>query len=275
MLVKDKIAQELKKENIYMWIPDEMNAACILLHDFDSNPQRFSFLGEYLKSKGIACFAPFLFSDNDKVDLNVISESNYKIQKIIQYLKENYLSVPLFLMGEGYGAVMSLKYSLMKENELDGVVLLSPVLGFSFMNLKRFDLWMDMLLKPECLHEFPIKPSMISKDFLNVEMVETSFSSKCSYTSKFLAEYMSVVKYVSGNQSDIDLPVCMILAKDDLVADNYLSFNLYENISSVDKYINFFSEYHSLSLALNKEDVFYDVFSWIKERTIKNLHQVS
>lgn len=261
------------KSNILEWKVDKCRAVCILLHDFEASPSRFSALGQHLAGNGVSVIAPDILipssggSRSETIKSSEIDNGLEQIHRLILKCKEKFEDTSVFLCGEGYGGILALKFNQNHHELLDGVAVMSPFFKFSINMVKRFDLLMNILLRPQKSYQLPIKTSMVTKNDSYIDS-EDSGGRSLNYTAKFFMDYFSLAKTVYNQTNTVKNSLFFMLASDDLISQNNVAHVYYQSLEVEDKRIDYYPEFHSLSIPQDFRSVFNDLSEWILSRTL-------
>lgn len=257
------------KSELLEWKVEKCRAVCILLHDFEASPYRFSALGRHLADSGVSVIAPDILttSGSETIKSNEIQDGLDQVYKLILKCKEKFEDTPVFLCGEGYGGVLALKFNQSHHELLDGVAVMSPFFKFSINMVKRFDLLMNLFLRPQKSYQLPIKTSMVTKNDAYIN-ADNSGGRSLKYTAKFFVDYFSLAKAVYNQTNTVKNSLFFMLASDDLISQNNVSHIYYQSLEVEDKRIDYYPEFHSLSIPQNSQSVFNDLSEWILSRTL-------
>lgn len=118
------------------WSPAKPIALFLLIHDLGEDSSHYERLGLFLSQRGYA----LMIMDgrgNGKSDGNTETEVFYSllmhdIRKLIKIGLQKFDAIPTFLFGCGYGGNLVLNYAIRINNELNGVIAVSPWLKLAF-----------------------------------------------------------------------------------------------------------------------------------------------
>ncbi|HAR63351.1 MAG: hypothetical protein DKM50_10510 [Candidatus Margulisiibacteriota bacterium] len=259
--------------NYLKWPTTKSQGTCIFLQDFNAKPSRFSALAEYLCNNGIYGVAPDILSpdirhDREVIRSNEIEASFEKINFLINEHKKKYKDTPIFLCGEGYGAVVALYFAQAFPSLLSGVIVLSPFFDISFNIIKKLSIIRDYFLRPQKSFCFPIKTSMVTKDQWYLDALNETGEKEYWYSAKFWGEFALMSKQVLFKKKKIKTPVFFLLADDDLLVDNKTANNFFQSLQVLDKKINSYPEFHALSVPVDRDTIYSDISEWIVSRSL-------
>jgi esterase/lipase len=250
------------------WPVSNCRAICLLLHDFNTTPKRFTQLGEFLAANNIYSIAPELFThDAKKINSKENDKSFCRVNKLISRINKQYNNIPIFLCGEGYGSILAMNYAQSKSDTIAGVIAISPYFKFSYAIIRRLNVFIDNIFRPNKSYFLPIKTTMVTKNANYLTDNSSIEGARCKYSAEFLTGFFRMKSAVMRNAKKNTKPIFIMLAKDDLICENSKTHKYYQSLQVEDKQINYYDEYHALTVPKDKEMVFTDVASWLKGRS--------
>ena len=140
----------------------------------------------------------------------------------------------------------------------------------STMKLKiseYLDIFSSCLYRPRKQFTMPFDSGMCTRDTAYQKEMDDDFREHRLATSKLLVETAAMQFKALILKKHIASPVLFLLAGEDKLVDVKMSEKVFEGLKTRDKEINVYpGMYHALSIELDKENVFMDIFNWIEER---------
>jgi len=193
--------------------------AVIFIHGFMGSPNQFTDLADAVYDNGCSCTSILLpghgVSTGEFVKFG-ISDWECHLQNEIDRVKHDYKEI--FLVGHSMGGLLALNASLIKENNISGVVLISTPLKINMLNLKS--IWQKIrLLTFSKNHE--IKSMYLKSNGISKLKIFTY----PSIISPFVNFY-KLVKKTKKRLSEVFVPVLIFQSKNDETA-SYKSAKLF------------------------------------------------
>lgn len=293
---------------VMMWKPEVPVSAIVQVsHGMIEHIERYDSFARYLAERGflvvgndhlahgksVTNSSEFGYFPSDNPSKTVV-EDLYKLTRLV---KAQYPDCPYFLLGHSMGSFMARRYLMTYGSELDGAIIMGTgeqpaiALGAGKLLIKLMSLFKPMtyrskLIEQACFGSYNrrFKPQRTKQDWLSQDTTVVDAYRQdpfCTFTFTLngyqtLFNTLSFIKRTENiNQIPKDLPIFMVAGKEDPVG-NYgktvlkiyqgykskgiqdISLKLYEN------------DRHELLNELDKEQVYADLYTWLKEHI--NLH---
>ena len=225
---------------------------CLLLHGFTGSPFEHRLLGKFLSDAGYTVAIPLLpghgTSPKD-LQRRTWDEWYEKAKQELFVLRKRCDTV--FTLGLSMGGALALHLSA--HYEVNGVVALAP--GLYLKN--KFSILSHFL---KLLYPYTRKGS--GPDiFANEETISYD-----KIPLKALSELLKFFKHLKDDLCDIYVPILVIHSREDHVIDSKSAREIYKRVSSKNKRILELQEsYHIITLDVEKEKVFREIDSFLKE----------
>ena len=240
----------------------------IYLHGLESHMGWFLNLAEFLNSKGINVYA----FDRRGSGINKNSSRNFSsrylssdLKIFIDLVRKDHPRSRIFLIGLCLGGKIAVDFFLYHKNCVDGLILISP----SLKSRSRFSLpdKLSILFRPNGILKVPIKDTMFTSNERYLKYIENDSLRLRYIPAQYLLEIAKMGRHLKKASGNIRLPVLLMLAGIDEIIDTDGVKRWYEKLSSPDKTLKFYKDYHHLlTFEKNAVDVMEDIETWIKER---------
>ncbi len=264
------------KENgiIYRkWDTSQPKAALLLIHGLGGQSSRWNFLADFLQQNDISSYALELKGFGETKDLagHIDSFDTYlaDVRYLYKIIRSENPESQIFLLGESMGAFISFLTAAAEPNLFNGLICISPAfkskLKFSFLNY--INIHLSLIYNPKKQFRIPFDSQMFTRDSAYQESIESDSRERRLVTSKLLFNILIAQKQCVIFKDKLKIPVLFLLAGKDLLVDSKTSEKFFNNLPIPDKDIIIYPDmYHALSIDLGKEQVFDDIFAWIKQR---------
>ncbi len=254
------------------WSCNDPNAAIILIHGLGGHSERFFELGPYLSEAGIKPYAIELngFGDSPSIKGHI---GNFKIftdelLALIHHVKKENPGKRVFLLGESLGAGISLDFCLGNQEQIDGIILISPSLKNKahLSLLRKMSLAYNAIFNPLNYHYAFFEAKLFTRDKEIARKIESDPLELRSFSAMTFIQ-ISLMMFLIGIQAKkITLPVLMLLAGQDKMISVEKAASYFTKIASKDKAIKIYPEmFHALYLDIGREKVFSDIADWLKK----------
>jgi len=199
--------------------------------------------------------------------INSWKEYREDLRSFFEHVKNREKTSPIFLIGISLGALVMLDYILHYPENIKGVVSVSTPIGK--VGASPLMLAIGQLLSK-------ILPRLVITPKLDLNNVSRDLETAKAYindplfhqrgTARFVSEFLKTADNIRSQASAVKLPFLMLHGGDDKIAVNDESF--FENIASKDKEKKIYPKaYHNLFLEINKEEIFQDIETWLKQHS--------
>ena len=277
-------ADENTKLPSYVWIPDgKVKAIVIAIHGGMAHGGDWENTALFLKEKGIATYAldlrwHGLFPECNPGEKNIFHIDTYDtyakdIHKYYKSIRKENPNTPVFILSHSNGGLISLYYGLTlgKDSEIKGLIVSSPWL------VNRVKVPAPLMLAAKIIAFFKPTFPFTTEPLTDVLTHDPEITARhykdeesgvrgTNVSAKLSVEYLKAQKFVLKNISTWNqMPVLGIIAGDDHLADAQSSIDALESITAVaEKTLIYPKNYHENFNELNREEIFEEIWNWIK-----------
>jgi alpha-beta hydrolase superfamily lysophospholipase len=218
------------------------------------------------KSEGNRCS---IFSFDDLLD---------DLEILINYI-ENFYKQPIFLMAESMGCAVALKYTIVRKNNIKGLIFSAPLFGID-EHLKPPQFVINVL-KIICnfFPEVPLytssnslsKVSTNNKGFLEAKN-KSNFSYNGSHRLCTCNELLKVSDWIRENGHLLNIPILIFHGLKDTITEPLMTKKIFEKMHSNDKELLLLDDgYHCLLIESNENPylpgyIISKIISWINKK---------
>lgn len=256
------------------WDTPPARAVLLVVHGLGAHSERWRFLAEYMFPGLVKCYAIELpgFGDVPPYDhsaerLAVYMDKVIALRGIIS--REN-PDAKVFLVGESLGGLIALLCAARYPERFSGLVCVSP----AFKNRLKFGIFdylkmaLAILTGSRKRFRMPFNSSMCTRDKAVIESMESDKREHRKATARLLLEIgigQLMAKKAAGS---VDMPALFQQAGQDSIVDPSGTEKIFRAIRSGDKELKVYpGMYHALTIDTGREEVFRDMYGWIRERT--------
>ena len=263
--------RERRKLFYQSWVPEqEEKAHIIALHDLAVYSDRFQFLAEYLGEKDYAVHAYDIrghYRSKGKIlgEIKSMDHLQKDLVLFIDIVEKNTEDKKIFLLGQGFGALISLMYAI-RHPDLSGIIACSPEIGLKedlSTGKKMFKKLSSSLSQTE---ELNINPNQLTSDLkILKEFIKDKHVLK-NITGNTTSEREKLRKWVVKNVSKLSCPTLILQAGDDKIVDVKKTEKFFKNVKSEDKsYKKYDGMLHDILNEKSRAHIFQDVFVWLEK----------
>eukprot|EP01017_Pseudomicrothorax_dubius_P034094 TRINITY_DN4631_c0_g2_i2.p1 TRINITY_DN4631_c0_g2~~TRINITY_DN4631_c0_g2_i2.p1 ORF type:complete len:365 (-),score=62.08 TRINITY_DN4631_c0_g2_i2:66-1160(-) len=187
-------------------------------------------------------------------------------------LKQAKSSLPLYLLGHGFGASLILSLcSMNPELELAGVVLLSPLLraprdrSINFWKIEAL-----RFLGDECddiIINLMKNATGLTRDNYEVKKILDDKLSNSFIGLRLAKNIFEVTEFIRSKAQKFYKPVLLVHGTEDILCDSTETVRFYDAISAEDKTLKIMEGgFHELHHDLEKETLKSTIFNWLSKR---------
>ena len=187
---------------------DGADTAVVFIHGFMGSPDQFEDLAETVHGLGCAYMSVLLPGHGCGIDGFVKSGEQYwtrHVQSELDKIKNDYARI--FIVGHSMGGLLALNASIIRENNIAGLVLLATPLKIHLLNPKAMSKRLRFLRLPG---DHEIKAAYMKAFSLT--------KSKFFYYPLFVRPAISFLKLMKRTKKrlpEVFVPVCMFYSKND------------------------------------------------------------
>ena len=256
------------------WLPEATARAVVAIqHGLSEHSGRYAALAHVLNQHGYAVYAIDLRGHGRSAGARVW------IRRFEQYLADLEVFVagvrsagrgkPLFLFGHSMGAIISARYCITRQPELQGLILSAPavLVGGSVYPILRRVAAVASYIVP-WLRTVRLGCRFASRDPAVVAAFENdplSFHGRLPVRTA--AEIFRAARLLRAEADKLRLPLLILHGTADVVADYRGSRMLYQSASSADKTLKLYQGlYHEVLSEPEKDFVLADMLAWLDAR---------
>ena len=257
------------------WRSDKTKALFVLLHDLGGHSERFSSIISYFENKNLSFYAADFRghgkSEGKRGDSEAILTFVYDIKCLINSISAKYPGVPVFLIGEGFGAMIALRYSLVYQRDIAGLILFSPSVKPSIKNSPFFLLGARIasVFSDSFSFSTNINPEQLTKDNSEIDKIKSDKLIHDRVSVRLFDELYKNSQFCLDRASDIRLPILLLTGTADELCNVSGVEELFAALGSSDKrFEKYDGLYHELMNELEKErmKVLNDVKKWVQDK---------
>jgi lysophospholipase len=256
------------------WAKDGDKAAVVAVHRLGYHSGCFAELGEYLQEKDISLYSMDLrgFGKWEKEKGHIEKFRIYieDLMAFITWLKKE-TGLRIFLLGESFGGLVSLFGGPKLQEELEGLILLSPVVisRVEVPLTKKLQMKLAAALLPSRMLPLSLifsEKRLTNDDEAYQQVIEDPYLVK-AVSARFFNEMVKAVALVPERAAKINIPTLILQAGDDEVLDKGGAELLYHALATADKELRMLDGFsHILLLDRRRHEVFEMVGEWIGDR---------
>ncbi len=256
--------------------PSPPEAVFLLVHGLGAHSGRWAFLGEFFLLSGISSYSLELrgFGETEGLkghadSLDLYLNEMIALRDII--VGEN-PGRDIFLVGESFGAILSILLAAGRKKLFKGLICLSP--AFTSKMKAPVSFYLKILFSffkdPKKQFIIPFDSSMCTRDAEYRRKMDSDPREHRLATAGFIVKLLIGQLKAMRAKKELDLPVLFLISGEDKLVDAGVSERVFKGINSADKtLIKYPGMYHALSIELGKEKVFEDIAEWVRERVKK------
>lgn len=245
------------------WAATSPRAKLLLVHGLGANPSWWEqFASESLK-KNFSSYAI------DLRELKSFAEFFNSINILIAKMKEDDPGKKIFAVGESMGSLIILSMALKNQDIFDGIVCVSPAFNSKLpLKLKDYINIFSLLFHDRNRRcPLPVSPDMCTRDQKYLKVIEATYDKDVMATAKVLFDIFIIQLRMRLFKMRLEHPALFLVAGSDILVCPKSSKNVFRKLICKDKTIIEYPDmYHALSIELDKEKVFQDIWSWIDKR---------
>jgi alpha-beta hydrolase superfamily lysophospholipase len=253
------------------WHPEgEPCAVLCILSGAGGHSGQYSHIGEYLASHGYAVYGldsrGMGRSEGFRGHVDGWEDYRGDVRRFLNVVGNEVPGLPVFLLGQSAGALMTLDYALHEPEHLQGIVAsgvpleqdaISPMMLAVARLLAR--VW------PRFSVPLNIEKSAITRDPAEIKKREEDPLWFASSTARSGVEFLETVDWVKAHVADLSVPLLMNHGEKDTIALPGGPKAFYETVTYPDKELCIYEGgYHDPYCDLNRDQVLVDLEDWIE-----------
>ena len=255
------------------WLPSKAQCQIYATHGFSEHIACYQNMAETLCEKGMAVHMMDLPGHGMAEGVRGHIDSHHEfLDNLEQFILENphhYKSKPLYLLGHSLGGLISALYCLSRENNVKGLILSAPLMGFSKLDVAKVLPLAKHLAKKQRNIPFP-KPIGVESLSRNPDQWNVYYSDP--FRGRMISpglylEMTRMIERLKIERSAFNLPLLMFISSKDTVVYPQAAQQFFKSVVSEDKSMIVFTEaMHELFQEKESSQMIEIIESWIMER---------
>jgi acylglycerol lipase len=254
------------------WKLPSPQAVFLLVHGLGAHSGRWEFLADFFLKNNVSSYAIELKGFGETKDLkgHVDSFKTYfdDIHSLYSLIKKENPDRKIFILGESLGALISFLFVISRPDLFSGIVCISPAfksrLKFSIPEYSK--IFFYLVFNPKRQFSMPFDSSMCTQDLLYQKVMDEDAREHRYATSKLL--FNTLIGQIQAKilKNKVAIPTLFLVAgEEDELVDTRESKAIFNGLKVKDKkIIQYPNMRHALSIELEREVVFRDIFNWIQ-----------
>lgn len=247
-------------------------AAVVICHGYAEHSGRYDHVGHYLAAQNLAVYAcdSHGHGHSDGVRASASSLDGYvdNLVLMLQHAQAAHPNVPLILLGHSMGGLVALQTCLEHPDDINLLCLSSAMLR----NAVALPGWLSIIAKT-LAQAYPdlSTQALDARDIARDPLVVARYlHDPLVYTGKVRAGLgyclLTAGEDILQRASVLTLPMLILHADADRIADPRGSEKLYERVSSNDKTFKMFDSYHEILNDTARDAVLHTLSQWLDDR---------
>ena len=259
--------------HVRLWAAQAAKGVVLAIHTFAWNSACFAELAKTLKPRHFSVIAYDLqghgcsgSNEMTRGDLRRFEHFLADAEKLIHFTKQTYPELPLFVLGDGFGATLALHVALRSDRQIQGLVLCGPYV------LPDLDQHPPSHITPVL---FALQKLLPDLRIATVEMGKNPIHRETdpplqSPTLRFFVTAHRSLKHLRKRVRQLKCPFITLHAAFDPRASSQHSRELFSRAKSQEKTLMIYDNKHSCLFGEHEEDrshVMTDILAWLDART--------
>ncbi len=262
-----------RKIPICSWIPAKTFCQVVIVHGFSEHMAYYQSMGSVLSEQGIAVHMMDLpghgMSGGRRGHIDSFQDYLDNLDQLLHGNPFFLKSKVTFLLGHSLGGLISIHYCLGRAHRLKGLILSSPLIGFSFIDTIKILPLAKYLAKNHRNQPFP-KPVGVKSLSRNPDQWELYYSDPCRgrlISPNLYLEVNAMIRRLQHESSSFSLPLLMFVSSRDTVVSPETAQRFFSRVSSEDRSLVVFTEaMHELFQEQESGQILDIITSWITQR---------
>ncbi|MHA1989594.1 MAG: alpha/beta fold hydrolase [Candidatus Hodarchaeales archaeon] len=270
------------KTKIRLWLPEnEPKVILLAIHGALTHSGDWVTPAQYFKSKDIGLigfdlrFHGELLRDKKGHAIHIETYDDYSqdVNTLLDYIKSNYPSIPIFIIAHSMGALIALYYGLKEprnQTNIKGMILSSPWIENS-VKVNPLLLFMSRILNV-LTPKLSITPESFNDKLTHDEQItsriyddEHSGLRSTKVTARFGRSTLKTQSWVINNIKNWrDYPLFVVVSGEDYIAKPETTMKAFSSVNSnLYSLIKYDENYHENFNEHNREEIFEKINNWI------------
>jgi len=253
------------------WAHQAPRAVFLLVHGLGAHAGRWHAAGDFFLKHGISSYAVEL-KEHGRASSAGFGDYRGKIFALREIaLKEAGATLPIFLIGESLGAVLSSLVCAENPDLFKGMVCISPAFKarYRIPLSDALKILTGYLFRPEKEFPLPFDSSMCTRDPECSGRLDRDPSEYRATSAGMIFQILKAQAGARKSLTRIMTPSLFLVAGNDLLIDPRSIRDAFKVLVAADKeIIEFPGMYHALSIDAGKEKVFGAILEWADRRMI-------
>ncbi len=240
-----------------IWKSTNQNKIVVAIHGMGAHSEYYIQVADQLIENGISVYALDVkhhgLSSGKKGDLAKFEEILYQIHEFITKIRGDNNNIPIFLMGLSMGGMITINYSVMYQDDLNGIILMAPGVKSNFkltaLDFAKLPLLMFAFLfaRSKPIVNIASRAGITSRNPVRLEYQDHDPLRVTKMSPRFLMQMGKWLKRANKNAENITVPTIFFQGTDDKLVSPGGVRNFYERLTISDKtFIEINGGYHSL-----------------------------
>jgi alpha-beta hydrolase superfamily lysophospholipase len=252
---------------------DNSTARIIFLHGAGEYSEKYTRFAEWFASRNIEVFLLDMRghgrSGGPICHVSDFNDYAQDLDIFLKFTEKGWGQNKTFLVAHSLGGLVALFYCLNFSYNFRGVIACSPCLGLR-LRVEPIKAWLALFFS-KFLADKPfasnIKPRAATHDKYILEKFREDPLIHHAVTASFYVQLKTAMRYLAINAAGFKKALLVLPAGDDRICSCKAAEKFYNTVSSTDKKFQLYTGfYHELLNELKKEEVFDDIYKWIKAR---------
>lgn len=263
--------REGKKLFYQFWLPESgtVKANIVAIHDLCVHSDRLKHSAEYLTEQEYEIYAFDLrghWRNTGEISghIDTMDHLQKDIVLFMDIVKKPSENKKTFLMGEGFGGLVSLIYAT-THPALSGVIAISPELGLAKDSSLGKKVSKKIAGSTKML-EYEVDQKLLTSDLKILKEFNTDKNRLKEISAKTASERDSSMKWAMDNASKLICSTLIMQAGNDRLVDKKTSKEFFDNIKGKDKtYKEYSGFFHDLLNEKGRAQVYQDIYVWLEK----------
>ena len=251
------------------WHPQRLaQAILVIIPGMGGHSGIFTKMVEYLIERNYSVYS-FDVRGNGKSPgqrgyINSWAELRADLKAFLNLVTSQEPTLPLFLIGHSVGGTIALDYVLREAHKIQGLILMSPGLGFG---VSPWKLWLGQILSRLWPH-FALDTGIDLAASSRVPEQVTAFAQDplrhSQGTARLATELLKTIAWIKAHGTELQVPLLILHGGADRVTLPENSRLFWESLTLADKERKEYPDaYHELQNDLNYQEVLADIENWL------------